>query len=262
MARLFLRALRSGARQISESACEWHCEGNCSAAYPTDIVGRPRDREGGQEGYWHHFKGGKHLLRVTLWTRCRKCDNCRKARANLWRFRAREELRAAGRTWFGTLTLSPINQYRMLVEARAQAATKGVEWRTLSDEERFKRVANASGKEVTRYLKRVRKQSRVPIRYICVTERHKSGLPHFHLLVHEVELKPVKHRILSDQWTYGFEKWKLLPHDDVNGAGYVTKYLTKHDAGRIRASTAYGTPQATVGRVVASLRTILNDRQP
>jgi len=194
-------------------------------------------------------------MRVDISTRCRQCDNCRKARANEWRYRVREEVRLAARSWFGTLTLSPSEQYRVLSEARHKAHMTAVTWETLSEEERFRRVADTSLKEVTKYIKRVRKEAAVPIRYICVTERHKSGLPHFHMLVHEVELKPVPHRILSKQWTMGFEKWRLVPTDQPRSAEYVVKYLTKSAETRIRASVRYGQEQAgIVGPLLAAIR--------
>lgn len=255
MVRLFQRAIFGGAIRTSISTAEWNIAGDCLRPYQTDVIGRPRD--GGatdpfRQSKWHTSVGKAMTMRVTIGTRCRKCEKCHKARSNEWRYRAREELRVAGRSWFGTLTLAPIAHYRMMSEARATAAKAGEAWNTLSQDERFKRVAHASLKEVTKYLKRVRKQSKVPLRYICVTEQHKSGLPHFHLLMHEVELKPVTHRILSTQWDLGFEKWKLIPHDDLKGAGYVTKYLAKNVAWvRIRASQHYGKPTATVGSLLA-----------
>lgn len=257
MVTLFLRAINGGARRLSMSAVEWDISGNCTAGFHTHIEGRPRDAGSGpfHEGRWHTFTGKSMSMRVTLITRCRKCGNCRKARANEWRFRAREELRRAARSWFGTLTLSPVEQYRILCEARQHAHSQSVDWRTLDAEERFKRVANTGLKEVTKYIKRVRKQSGVPLRYICVTERHKSGLPHYHLLVHEVELKPVTHKILSTQWRRGFEKWKLVPHEDLGGAGYIAKYLTKSVTGvRLHCSQRYGKSIGTVGPVLTMIK--------
>jgi len=144
----------------------------------------------------------------------------------------------------------------MLSEARAHAYATAVPWNTLSDEERFRRVANTSLKEVTKYIKRVRKQADVPLRYITVTERHKSGLPHFHMLIHEVELKPVRHSLLSKQWqSLGFEKWRLVPFDQLRQAErYCAKYLAKDAQTRIRASQLYGKSIATVGAVLTSIR--------
>lgn len=257
MVNLFIRALHGGARRVSQSRLEWDCAGDCSAPYPTEVVGRPRDPGAGlfRQSRWHTFTGGRGTLCVVIKTRCRNCDNCRKARAAEWRYRTREELRRAARSWFGTLTLSPVAHYRMMSEARHYAASRAIPWNTLSADERFKRVASTSLKEVTKYIKRVRKQSGVPLRYIVVTEQHKSGLPHFHMLVHEVELKPVTHKILSSQWTLGFEKWRLVPIGDEGSARYVTKYLTKAQVRmRIRCSEHYGETSGIVGPLMLSLR--------
>lgn len=170
--------------------------------------------------------------------------------------RVRTEVRSAARSWFGTLTMGPIEQYRMLSIARHHAHTTAVRWEDLSPEEQFRRVANTSLKEVTKYVKRIRKESGVPLRYICVTEKHKSGLPHFHMLVHETELKPVRHKTLSSQWHHGFEKWRLIPLDQPRAGEYVCKYISKDAETRIRASIAYGvqSTQPTVGGLMRSIQ--------
>lgn len=255
--KLFQRALNAGARRTGIGSVEWNIAGNCTAPYRTEICGRPADYKAddyAQPFRQFTFTGGKMTMYVDLLTRCRKCKNCMQARANEWRYRAREELKRAARSWFGTLTLGPFEHYRVMVDARAHCRATGIQWDTLTDDERFKRVANEALKEVTKYMKRVRKQSRVPLRYICVTEKHKSGLPHFHLLVHEVEFKPVTHKILSTQWTLGFEKWRLVPPEDLGGAGYVTKYISKSAQGRIRASQHYGKTIGTSGIVLSLIR--------
>lgn len=195
---------------------------------------------------------------MDIGTRCRKCDNCRKARMILWRHRVREEVRRAARSWFGTLTLSPMEQYRMLSIARLTAHRTSVPWDTLSEEERFRKVADTSLKEVTKYIKRVRKEAAVPFRYIVVTEKHMSGLPHFHMLLHESDLKTVRHKTLSSQWRLGFEKWRLVPFDNPKSAEYVCKYISKSAATRIRASLDYGRSEEAglVGPLLASFREI------
>lgn len=254
MVYLFIRAMNGGGVRKSQTHIVWNIAGSCRNPYWTEVKGRPRTGDIWRPDKYFIFTGGISTLRVDIGTRCRECDNCRKARSNEWRFRVREELRRAARSWFGTLTLSPVAHYRVMSEARHAAAARHVRWEELSDEERFKRLAATSLKEVTKYIKRVRAQSKVPLRYIVVTERHKSGLPHFHMLVHEVELKPVTHRILSTQWGLGFEKWRLVPFDDLKAGEYLCKYLTKDASTRIRASQLYGQSIATVGGVLTSIR--------
>lgn len=93
-------------------------------------------------------------------------------------------------------------------------------------------------KELTLWLKRVRKQSAASIRYLLVCEAHKSGLPHYHILVHQVGEVPVLKKHLED-WPHGFTQWKLV-NDLTSTSGYVTKYLLKEARARLRASVRYG----------------------
>ncbi len=112
-------------------------------------------------------------------------------------------------------------------------------WEATSEDEKFRLLATEAGKEITRYLKRLRKAG-ARVRYCLVAEAHKSGLPHFHMLLHEVsEDHPVRHRLLVDKWGAGFVNAKLVPSES-RVAFYVTKYLTKSARARIRASAEYG----------------------
>lgn len=262
MVRLFLRALHGGARRTSLSHARWDISGRCRNGYEREIFSRPPPPGSDPwrpEGRFHLFNGGKMTMSITLITPCRKCDMCRKARSFLWQVRTIQELKAAPRTWFGTLTMSPVAQFRMLSQARHEAHTRAIKWEELSYDERFRRVANTSLKEVTKYIKRVRKNSGVPLRYICVTEQHKTGLPHFHLLIHEVELRPVTHKILSQAWVLGFEKWRLvdLSIEPKRSARYICKYLTKDALTRIRASQHYGQTEGFSGNLLSSFKDAL-----
>lgn len=144
---------------------------------------------------------------------------------------------ALGRTWFGTLTLHPLERAR--VEMRARTAVGEEKWLELSQEQRTAALATAAGPLVTRYLKRVRAQSGAALRYMLVSEAHEDGTPHFHLLVHEQGGTVVRHAILSRQWVHGYSNWKLV---DSAGpaASYVCKYLSKSPLTRVRASVGYG----------------------
>lgn len=265
MMMLFAKALAGGAQRKSLSSATWALHGDCLEPFTTSYVGRPREYEGGDPSKPRKlfvYQGVKMSMYLDISTRCRKCEKCRKARSSQWRHRVREELRRGARNWWGTLTLSPESHHRMMATARLKTATRSVTWEELSPDERWKRVVDASLIEVTKYLKRVRKAAKVPFRYVLVTERHKSGLPHFHLCIHESEFKTIPHRILSGQWNgknfaLGFEKWRLIPFDDYGRhAGYVTKYISKDLTGKVRASQHYGEPpgQATVGAAVRVIR--------
>jgi hypothetical protein len=160
---------------------------------------------------------------------------CLKARAATWAERARVECARAKRTWFVTLTLRPEEQYRALAQARVE----GIGFDDLPEEEQFLRRHRVISRWLTLFIKRVRKASGAKLRYVLVAERHKSGLPHYHLLLHEVE-GAVKHAVLRAQWRLGFMTAKLVPEGDASPARYVSKYLAKAAEARVRASVRYG----------------------
>ena len=105
---------------------------------------------------------------------------------------------------------------------------------------RTKAIAAELAPEVTRWLKRVRKQSAAALRYLLVVEAHADGFPHFHLVLHETSLAQVSKRTLEGQWHYGFSSWRLIPHGEMRQVTYVCKYLTKSAQTRVRASRQYG----------------------
>lgn len=192
-------------------------------------------------------RGPIHVIELNV--RCRKCSACLRAKAFHWRKRAEAEMSAsAGRTWFGTLTLSPQEHFRMEGQARLRLASRGVSWDALPFDEKFGERCNETGQEVTRYLKRLRKEAGVKLRYCLVAEQHKSGLPHYHILIHEVSISgPVRHSSLKRQWKLGFADFKLVAQEQAKlAASYVAKYLTKSSAARVRASRGYGHATNTV----------------
>lgn len=183
---------------------------------------------------------GPGLLTVQMAVRCRKCGNCKKGRSRMWYSRAVAETLAAKRTWFGTITLDPHNHHLSLLGARQRARKTGVDWDSLDEDAQFSRVHREIGVHLQLWLKRVRKNSNAPLRFFLVCEKHKSGLPHYHCLVHETdELRPVTKRQLVAAWSLGrITKFKLVK--DPKQAGYLCKYLAKSALGRVRASARYG----------------------
>lgn len=178
-------------------------------------------------------------MSMILHTRCRKCETCMRLRASEWTYRAISEVRDAARTWFGTLTLSPESQHLMVSRARQRLWSGGTDFDMLSPNDQFTERMREIGREVTLYLKRVRKESGAALRYIIVAEAHLSGAPHLHILVHEAdENKPVRYATLAKQWKLGFTKYKLAR--DVKAAAYVCKYISKALMARVRASQSYG----------------------
>lgn len=128
--------------------------------------------------------------------RCRKCDACKKQRSRMWTARAIDECNR-WRTAFGTFTLSPENH--LLLDNRARARLwPEKDFDRLRPDEQFSERAREFGAEVTNWLDRIRhgRDGHTPtkIRYLLVAEAHDSertsdgmrGLPHFHMLLHEV----------------------------------------------------------------------------
>lgn len=135
-----------------------------------------------------------------------------------------------------SLTLTPhwhsLNEMKMTMRYGEEAV------RQMSAAEHFKRIADQGGELLTLWLKRVRKNSGAKLRYMLVTESHKSGLPHWHCLLHEAEGgSPITNRVIVEAWNYGFSHAKLVKSD---AASYVTKYLAKQSLARVRASAWYG----------------------
>lgn len=191
--------------------------------------------------------------------RCRKCENCAKARAAHWRFRAVSEWRAAPRSWLVTLTFRPEEHLRCLSKARRSVDAQGVDFETLSPDEQFDLLTRETSRLVTLYFKRLRKGevgdrtrpqlvSELPetwehppaaFRYMMVAEAHKSGLPHYHVVLHELSLeRQIRHATIKHHWSIGFSDAKLIK--DERAATYAAKYLSKAGLVRVRASIGYG----------------------
>lgn len=246
--RLFMRALASGGRSTRSGVAEWDVSGNCQSPIYRLISARPPKR--GRDGFIVVGPGRPKPVSVELTVRCRKCDKCRMMRKLNWAGRARVEWQTAARTWLGTLTLRPDAAALMLSRARRLATAKGLDYDALSFGEQFVRLHNECGKELTLAIKRMRERyPSSPFRYMAVAEQHKSGMPHYHMLIHESDPDgPLKYvhlagdtaRQIAPLWTWGFTKWNLV-HDE-RGATYSAKYLSKTTAARVRASVDYGVP--------------------
>lgn len=268
MVHLMVRALEMGATRRSAMSAEWDIAGRCQQPVTRELYVAPEAGPGRENSFlsavqklWPGAKPVGHAadfksrrvnrrsivvspqsklpLRLVMSLRCRKCDPCRRMRQMLWTTRAVSECSMASRTWFGTLTLRPEAHATMVSRARVELSDQGVDFDTLPFGEQFLQRHRQVSIELTKYLKRVRKESRAMFRYLLVAEHHKSGLPHYHALLHEWHgMGCVKHATLSKQWSLGFEKWRLL--SDAREARYVCKYLGKATVARVRASGDYG----------------------
>lgn len=195
-------------------------------------------------------------LLADMYVRCRRCKSCLRARMGYWLRAAAHwteaTMEAGLRTWFGTLTLRPEARAVTLAVAReewAQAASSSAIpdwWDEPACNERFRLHRKVLVRELQKYFKRLRKAGH-RFKYIAVFERHESGWPHIHWLLHELGAK-IRHTDLAHQWALGFVKIKLVGGWDrkrrrtlspVYAAHYVTKYLAKEYQARQLASLGY-----------------------
>ena len=223
-------AMVSGGRRVSSTTFEWDVSNGCSNPVLMSYTGRPEAEEG--EKYVNISPGDKHTLTLEMWVACRTCDRCLRRRRRLWTMRAAAEVTQAKRTWFVTLTLRPSQRY--ICEAIAEKRDVALRSRTQDEQEKARFAVIVE--EIQRFLKRIRKNSKAKLRYICVQELHKSGEPHYHMLIHEVEGTLTK-AVLQAAWRWGFSQAKLA---DPKTAIYVSKYLSKSQGARVRASLGYG----------------------
>lgn len=217
---------------------------NCTSPVVVYITGRPLAK-GRKSVHAVNMNEAVQMQFVEAEVPCRKCDACLRRRAWHWRCRAVAQTKAASRTWFGTLTLAPEQHYRVAAACRVAASRNGDDFDMFSPERQFAERHKCISREITLYLKRIRKYSGSSIKFLCVAEAHKTGLPHYHMLVHEVGPHDmVRHRVLTEQWRVGFSNWKLVR--DPLHVGYVTKYLAKSIMARVRASIDYNSTSSDI----------------
>ena len=278
------------------NAFEWDVAGNCTSPVPRELSARPsaphrRERAklfGSQPGWKKDFPslrfgkqpereakrvivgpGKQKSASLLLQTRCRRCDNCRKYKSRHWAKRALQELQLSHRTWFVTLTLSPRAQTYCLNLARRQISQNfevdpstgecvSDDYDGLPFDEQFARRHAVASVELTKWLKRVRKRRPgARFTYLMVAEAHLTGLPHYHLLVHDKaerewqqenqgycswpRQEPLREEDIRSPWQWGISQAKLVRIEDQKKAPwYVCKYVSKSAAARVRSSQRYG----------------------
>lgn len=132
-------------------------------------------------------------------------------------------------------------------------AGRVAEFWSLPPEGKFPHQALEMGKEATKFLKRLRKNTGCSYRYLLIVETHdsrdtspeKRGRPHMHMLLHEFPGQPVRKAKLEKAWRWGFGSYKLVDTDQW-AAWYVSKYISKALDCRTRASQHYGNPHSTI----------------
>lgn len=229
-----------GRRPRLKRSIRWPVHGKCLA--PVEVT------------YWSRYSVStkrKEPLSVVMTTKCRKCTWCLMTRRHHWADLACREVITAPRTWFITLTMRPEEHYRLLTSTRAAVA----DYDSLPPDKRFRELLRSIrpcmrgglpppsyGRELTLFIKRIRKNSGTNLRYLAVAEKHTGGgmldgFPHFHMLLHEVEV-PIRKSVIKAAWHLGHSDVKLC--EGTRGAVYLCKYLAKDASTRVRASFKYG----------------------
>ena len=234
--RVALRGMgRPGFERTGLTSATWDFSAGCENPRTVQMDGAPCTLQGRR-------KAGRGFG-LTMYVRCRKCPPCLGRRRNLWAYRAQEEIQAAPRTWMATFTWSPMQHFIMRARASARLAAGGVDIELIPAPEQFAELTREYGAELTKYFKRLRKNTGAKLRYILVAERHKSGYPHYHALIHEDQTStPLRHAVLSAGWKLGFTRFTLV--QEAKSAWYVAKYLAKSAETRVRASFGYGNAPA------------------
>ncbi|AXH76181.1 MAG: replication initiator protein [Microviridae sp.] len=243
LARIAASGIGRGFVQETPQRGSWDMSGDCASPVPVQMDAASSRLQGE-----YRVRTAGPIFGLTMHTRCRRCPPCLRNRSAKWAYRATEEIAGSARTWFATFTLSPHHHALMRMRASARLRPRGVDLELLPVEERIREVGAEYTRELTKWVKRIRKNSGAALRYMLVQEQHKSGLPHFHAVIHEVNTdEPVRHATLTSGWKLGFSKFKLV--EGPKAAWYVAKYLAKDVLSRVRASIGYGKTAYAAGGV-------------
>ena len=159
ISRMVTDALPKGMERLSQSRFRWDVSGRCQSPATVELVGRPASDWIRRLKFVVVAKRRKHSLIVELSTPCRKCPACLKARMKMWAARAMHEVRESQRTWFATFTLSPQHHYVMQCRAIALADQRSIPTNELRAEETLRLQSMEVEKELTLFLKRLRKKA-------------------------------------------------------------------------------------------------------
>lgn len=275
-------ALDKGARMASPTRCEWDLSGGCQKPHSFTRFARSTkqfvmsDNIRTRRGQVIFGPPPKFPLELLMTVRCRKCIWCKKQRSREWAQRGFNEIMASARTWFGTLTFPPYELSLMRMRADRRASARRGRLEELTDADWFNLVVDECARSVTLWLKRLRRsRSAGSVRYLLVAEAHKSGQPHFHVLLHEYG-QPIPARELERQWNAlgvdGDQKrlshFRLVERDKGDTASarkvarYVCKYILKSTQVRVRASGRYGDTSVDKASLETQMRDLVTTPTP
>lgn len=251
--RLFFTALARGGDRKGVTWAETDVSAGCQSPVTVSYVGR-RDTimlkshvvkpDARDPTTWESVETIMHV-------KCRQCDECMRKRRSHWWHRAKAEMAYAPRTWFATFTYAPAEILKREIDVSRKLRVQGIDFDALAPEERYSSLVDRTGKDITLFMKRVRKSGKGPVRYLVVSEAHKSGLPHYHALIHEMVSGAATYDLLRKSWPWGFTQFKLA---DPEAVSYVAKYISKDAKCRVRASEHYGKDTAYASEAAKRLR--------
>jgi len=163
-------------------------------------------------------KGGRS---VDITAPCRKCEECFLVCRRQWMARAAAETEAAHRTWFITPT---------------------TRWGEIHDPQEARKWLSAAFQRALKRLRKATAPKGVKIRFWAVQELHKSGMPHWHALLHQIGPTPLLKVDIEEAFApVGFTRPRLVK-DGRKAIFYIAKYMTKSasEETRVRASLNYG----------------------
>lgn len=171
-------------------AAELHCQAGCLQPVGRELFARDSSVRGRTV----------EPLRVMVFMRCRRCEECRRAMQSLWMARAADEFHRWPRTLMGTVTMSPVHHLELDTRARMRLWSQAVDFESLPEDEKFKERAHEFYLAVRLWMAKLRKgdgrHAHPRFRYLLVAERHDSEQtspemrqrPHFHLVLHECDV--------------------------------------------------------------------------
>lgn len=243
------QAMNNGAVQIN-STLIWNLSAN--SKYPClepVLVNSFRGMADSQPIWVINPKITKPIGFLDVYGRCRKCAHCRTQNRLQWISRIFVEYeKAGGRTWFVTLTSAQAHRQYVDHMATQIAFNKKHEiFSRLDADEKFKFRADAWRREISLYMKRLRKgvggKAKPKIRFFCVFEAHKTGHVHAHLLIFEVDkINVLSERLIRSRWRpRGICEGKLVKNGK-QAVAYVSKYIAKDLGVRPQNSLRFGRP--------------------
>lgn len=234
--RMQARALANGGTRHSLMTCEWDISGSCQSPVTRELIAVNNAKFSKKNHNWSRTNGQRRMI---LHTRCRKCEKCLYLRSWQWALKIAFECREAPRNWFVTFTLSPHEQHLLTTRAYRRLRLAGWHATEVDVYRDWKERSREFGFLLTRYFKRLRKNTGRTFRYVLVSERHKSGDPHFHAIIHDCT-GMLTYREICNEWPHGFTHAKLVDATPERAHRYVTKYVAKYALSRIRCSLRYG----------------------